>query len=260
MLPNHKTVIITGASAGIGAATARCFAKAGANLVLAARDAQRLEELRRSLPGRHMAVPTDVGNADDVQRLVAQAAAAFGSVDIVISNAGVGLVAPLATQRAEDLQQAIAVNVLGSVFLAQAALPHMHHQGRGQLIFVSSVVGLRALPYLGGYAATKAALDRLSESLRVELRGTGIAVTLFRPGTTATGFSQRRLGSGHERRLRTTRAASPDQVAQALLRAAIREPRVAYVQPMDQLIAWAGVLFPGLTDWMLARNFAWEEA
>lgn len=260
MHPKHKTVIITGASAGIGAATARCFAQAGANLVLAARDTQRLEELRRSLPGRHMAVPTDVSNAEAVQALVAQAAAAFDSVDIVISNAGLGLAAPVATLRPEDVRQAMDVNLMGSLFLTQAALPHMRRIGRGQLMFVSSVVGLRALPYLGGYAASKAALDRLTEALRVELHGSGIAVTLFRPGNTATGFSQRRLGTGHERRLRNTRAARPEQVAQALLRAAIREPRVAYVQTADQLLTWVGLLFPGLTDWMLGRSFRWEDS
>lgn len=259
MHPKNKTVIITGASAGIGAATARCFAEAGANTVLAARDAKRLEEIRRSLPGRHMAVPTDVSNVEAVQTLVAQATAAFGSVDIVISNAGVGLAAPVASMRAEDLRQALEVNLLASLFLTQATLPHMQSQGHGQLIFVSSVVGLRALPYLGGYAASKAALDRLTESLRVELRGTGIAVTLFRPGSTATGFSQRRLGSGHERRHSNARAASPETVARAILKAAIHEPRVAYTSLGDKMLAWAGVLLPGLSDWLLARSFDWDE-
>ncbi|HEU5089893.1 MAG TPA: SDR family NAD(P)-dependent oxidoreductase, partial [Roseiflexaceae bacterium] len=134
-----KTVIVTGASAGIGAATARAFAEAQANVVLAARNAERLESVRRSLPGRHLAVPTDVTDAAQVERLVAQAVAAFGRIDIVVSNAGVGLAAPVAELRDDDLLEALRVNVLGPLALTRAALPHMQRLGRGQLMFVSSV-------------------------------------------------------------------------------------------------------------------------
>jgi short-subunit dehydrogenase len=151
------------------------------------------------------------------------------------------------------------VNLVGPVVLAPAALPHRRRRGRGQLIFVSSVVGLRALPYLGGYAAAKAALDRLSEALRVELRGSGVAVTLVRPGTTDTGFSTRRLGAGHERRSTGGRGVPPERVAAAILRAARREPRVAYVSWRERLTVLVGVLAPGLTDRILAKTFTWEE-
>lgn len=252
-----KTVIITGASAGIGAATARAFARAGARTVLAARDAARLEALRRELPGQHLAVATDVTQRAQIEALVAQAVAAFGRLDVVVSNAGVGLAGPVAELRPDDLEQALAVNLFGPLALAQASLPSLQRQG-GRLIFVSSVVGLRALPYLGGYAAAKAALDRLTESLRVELRGTGVSVTLVRPGTTRTSFSSHRLGHGRERRSAGTRAATPEQVAEAIVRAARRGPRIAYVTRIDQLVAWAGLLLPGLTDRLLARSFAWD--
>jgi short-subunit dehydrogenase len=258
MDPSGKTVIITGASAGIGAATAQACAAAGAHVVLAARDATRLETVRRSLPGRHLAVVTDMSERAQVAALVAQAHAVFGSIDIVISNAGVGLAAPVGDMQASDLEAALGVNLFGPLALAQIALAHMRRQGRGQLIFVSSVVGLRALPFLGGYAASKAALDRLTESLRVELLGSGIAVTLVRPGSTRTGFSGHRLGRGHERRRTPTRAATPEQVARAIIRAARDEPRVAYVSTRDKLIAWAGVLLPSLADRLLARSFAWQ--
>jgi short-subunit dehydrogenase len=134
----------------------------------------------------------------------------------------------------------------------------MRRRGQGQLIYVSSVVGLRALPYLGGYAAAKAALDRLTEALRVELRRSGIAVTLLRPGTTRTGFADHRLGSGRERRRVSARAATPEQVARALVRAAVREPRVAYVSWADRLRVLTSLLVPSLADWMLGRAFEWE--
>jgi short-subunit dehydrogenase len=259
MHPAGKTVIITGASAGIGAATARAFAAGGANLVLAARDEARLAAVAGDLGGRALIVPTDVADRGAVEQLVAKTAAAFGGVDIVINNAGVGLAAPVAELRGADLEQAMKVDLFGPLALTQAALPHMRRRGRGQLIYVSSVVGLRALPYLGGYAAAKAALDRLTESLRVEQRGFGIAVTLVRPGTTRTGFSQRRLGSGREWRRLNARAATPEQVARVILKAAVREPRVAYVSLADRLTVGLSLLAPRLADWMLGRTFRWEE-
>jgi len=258
MNPIGRSIIITGASSGIGAATARAFAAAGARVALAARDAARLEQVARGLPGQPLVVPTDVTDDAAVAVLVERTVAAFGGVDIVINNAGVGLAAPVAELPAEDLRRALAVDLFGPLALTQAALPHMRRRGRGQLIYVSSVVGLRALPYLGGYAAAKAALDRLTESLRVELRGSGIAVTLVRPGTTRTEFSAHRLGSGRERRRVNSRGAMPEQVAQAILRAANREPRVAYVARADRLIVGFSLLAPRLTDWLLGRSFQWD--
>jgi len=259
MHPNGKIVIITGASSGIGAATARIFAAAGARVVLAARDEARLQTVARDLPGQPLIVPTDVANQADIERLVAATAAACGEIDLVINNAGVGLAAPVAMLSRDDFERALAVDLFGPLALTQAALPYLRRRGRGQLIFISSVVGLRALPYLGGYAAAKAALDRLTESLRVELHGSGVAVTLVRPGTTRTGFRDNRLGSGRERRHVNARAATPEQVAQAILRAAIREPRVQYVTLADRLRISLSLFAPKLTDWMLGRAFSWEE-
>jgi serine 3-dehydrogenase (NADP+) len=257
--PKDKVVIITGASSGIGAAAAQAFADAGARVVLAARDTARLEALARALPGSALAVPTDVTDRAAVDALVARTVAEFGGVDIVVNNAGVGLAAPVAEIAIADFERALAVDLFGPLALTQAALPYMRQRGRGQLIFVSSVVGLRALPYLGGYAAAKAALDRLTESLRVELRGSGVAVTLVRPGATRTGFAEHRLGSGHERRRVSTRAATPEQVALAIVRAARRETRIAYVAWADRLRVLVSLLAPGLTDWTLAQAFSWEK-
>ncbi len=258
MDPSGKIVIITGASAGIGAATARIFAAAGARVVLAARDSARLEEVACDLPGA-LVIPTDMANEHAIENLVARVGETFGGIDILISNAGVGLASPIATLKASDLRQVFEVNLLGPLALTQAVLPYMQRQGRGQLIYISSVVGLRALPYLGGYAASKAALDRLTESLRVELRGSRIAVTLVRPGTTRTEFSQKRLGHGHERRRISPRGVAPEQVAAAILHAARREPRIAYVTWGDRLATWMSLIAPGIADRILARAFSWEE-
>lgn len=258
MHPNGKIVMITGASAGIGAATARAFAHAGARLILAARNADQLQVLAHTLPGKPLVIPTDMGDPAAIQQLVAQTTTAFGTIDIIVQNAGVGLAAPVADIDPAALQQILAVNLLGPIALTRAALPYLRHGG-GQIIFISSVVGLRALPYLGGYAATKAGLDRITEALRVELRGKGVAVTLVRPGTTRTDFTEHRIGPGRERRQMQVRAVTPEQVAQAIVWAAIREPRVAYVSVWDRLAMMASLLTPRLTDWLLARSFSWEQ-
>jgi short-subunit dehydrogenase len=258
MHPADKTVIITGASSGIGAATARAFAAAGANVVLAARDEAKLAAVAGTLAGGALIVPTDVSDHSAIKRLVSETVTTFGGVDIVINNAGVGLAAPVAEISVNDFEQALAVDLFGPLALTQAALPHMRRDG-GQLIYVSSVVGLRALPYLGGYAAAKAALDRLTEALRVELRDSGITVTLVRPGSTRTGFSENRLGSGREQRRVKARATTPEHVARAILKAAVREPRVAYVSLTDRLTLAFSLLAPQLTDWMLGRAFKWRE-
>jgi NAD(P)-dependent dehydrogenase (short-subunit alcohol dehydrogenase family) len=163
-----RTALVTGANRGIGLEVCRQLLALDHRVVLAARDEARLEEVARGLAGRGLAIPTDVTDGAAVGALVERTAAALGRVDIVINNAGVGLAAPVADLSFEDFQRVLSVDLFGPLALTQAALPHMRRRGRGQLIYVSSVVGLRALPYLGGYAAAKAALDRLSAVLAAE--------------------------------------------------------------------------------------------
>jgi short-subunit dehydrogenase len=260
MDPHGRVVIITGASAGIGAATARAFAAAGARVVLAARSLEPLQELAVELGGDAVAAPADIGEPDQCRALVAQALESFGRLDIVINNAGVGLAGPVAELAAEDVERALAVDLLGPLHLIQAALPTMRAQGSGQIINVSTVLAAQPLPYLGGYAAAKAALERLSEALRMELAGSGVAVTVVRPGTTRTGFSANRLGAGRERRLLASKGVPPEAVARAILKAARREPRRAYVGLGDQLAIWASALFPAVVERVLSRTIAWEDA
>ncbi len=257
MDPRDKVVILTGASAGIGAATARLFAGAGARLALAARSREPLERLAAALPGAPLAVPTDVADPAACAALVAAAAARFGRVDILINNAGVGLAGPVAALDPADLARALAVDLLGPLHLMQAALPQM--AGRGQIINVSTVLAAQPLPYLGGYAAAKAALERLSEALRMELRGAGVAVSVVRPGTTRTAFSANRLGAGAERRRLAPRGVPPEAVARAILRAAHREPRLAYVSAGDRLGVILARLLPGVVEGALGRAISWEK-
>lgn len=258
MDPRNRVVIITGASSGIGAATARCFAAAGARLVLAARSAEALAQLAATLP-QAIAVPADVADPSACHRLVEQAVAAYGQVDILINNAGIGLTGPVTSLARADLERVLAVDLLGPIWLTQAVVPVMRAAGRGQIINVSSVLAVQPLPYLGGYAAAKAALEQISNALRIELHGSGIVVTVVRPGTTRTDFNQRRLGSGRERRRIAPPGVPPEAVARAILRAARTEPRLAYVSWIDRLALLVGRLAPGLVEAVLARAFGWEE-
>jgi short-subunit dehydrogenase len=257
MDPRGKVVILTGASAGIGAATARRFAAAGARLALAARSREGLERLAAALPGEHLVAPADVADPAACEALVEATAARFGRVDLLINNAGVGLSSPASQLSRADLEQALAVNLYGPLRLTQAVLPKMG--GRGQIIMVSTVLAAQTLPYLGGYAASKAALERLSEALRMELRGTGVTVSVVRPGTTETDFKAHRLGGGGERRRVRPKGVPPEAVAETILRAARREPRLAYVTAGDRLGVILSRLLPGLVERVLSRAITWEQ-
>jgi short-subunit dehydrogenase len=256
MDPRGRSVIITGASSGIGAAAAHTFAAAGARLILSGRDHPRLEAIAAATGA--IAIAGDLTAPGAAAALVEAANAHYGRIDLIIANAGVGLAAPVLATDSDALHTVLATNLMAPLALIQAAAPTMQRQRRGQCILVSSVVGWRALPWAGAYAASKAALDRMSEALRVELADSGIAITLVRPGTTATPFHQRRPGAQAERRERMPAGVAPAIVAHTLLRAARTEPRVAYVGWRDQLLVLAALLAPRITDRMLAQRVRWQ--
>jgi len=187
--------IVTGASSGIGAATARALADRGAPVVLAARRAERLEALARELPDA-VAVPTDVTDQAQLTRLVAAALDAYGRIDVLVNDAGQGLHVPVAELERDDLRAVFDLNVVAPVMAMQAVLPTMLAEERGVIVNVSSATSLRVIPGVGGYAATKAALNMVSDVARLELAPKGIAVSVVYPSVTATEFHQRlRAGS-----------------------------------------------------------------
>jgi len=258
MEPRGATVIITGASSGIGAATSRAFAAAGADVVLVARSQDKLHQLAATLPGNPLVYPADITNTEETRTLIDHVLHKRETIDILINNAGIGVIGPVETLSAHDLQQTFAVNLYGTLFAIQAVIPSMRARKRGHIINVSSVVGMHALPYAGGYAASKAALDRLTEAVRMELQGSGIAVTLVRPGTTQTTFSEKRLGQGREIRRFVPAGVSSETVAQTIVRAAKREPHTAYVTLRDQLQVLLATLLPTPVEYILKRAFHWE--
>jgi short-subunit dehydrogenase len=258
MDPTGKTVIITGASSGIGAAAAQAFAAAGADVVLVARSRDKLEQIANTLPGKPLVIPADVSHANECHHIIEQVVAQRGRVDILVNNAGVGIDSPVLLLEQAAMQQVFAVNLFAPLHLTQAVAPVMQAQGKGQIINVSSVVGHHTLPYAGGYAASKAALDRLTEAMRMELDPKIIAVTLVRPGTTRTSFGKKQLGNGQQVRRFVPGGVSPATVAQTLIQAAHREPRTAYVSLRDKLQVMLVYLIPGLVASFLRKTFRWE--
>lgn len=220
---NQAVMIVTGASSGIGAATARAAAAAGARLVLAARRAERLRELAEQLPDA-IAVPCDVTDHAQLRAVAAAALEAYGRIDVLVNNAGQGLHTPLEDVDPEDFRAILDLNVVAPLAAMQAVLPAMRSQGAGSIVNVSSGTTLRVLPGAGAYAASKAALNMLSAVARVEFAEAGIAVSTVYPFVTATEFhAALRAGSGPVEPSgeapvrRGPRAQRPEQVAEVIL-------------------------------------------
>lgn len=253
----ERTVIVTGASSGIGRETAREFARAGSNVVLASRKGAALESLAGELgglPGRRLAVPTDVRDEGAVRSMVARAVEEFGRVDVLVNNAGVGLDATIAQGSIENMRYVMDVNFFGAIHCIQAVVPHMKERGGGCIVNVSSVAGRIAMPYSGLYSATKAALNAITDALRMEVEEFGINVIAIYPGFTETSFRENVI---REMELpppsRLLRAAPASAVARTIVRAVRQGAREAYVTPADAAAVAVRNVSPRLVEWGMRR-------
>ncbi len=249
-----KVALVTGASSGIGEATARALAGRGAAVVLAARAEERLRFLEREVlaaGGRALAVKTDVADKDSARGAVERTVEEFGALDVLVNNAGLGLSGRVSELRSEDLRYVFDVNLLGPLNCVQAALPHMGRGGR--IINVSSVVGKRAIPKVGGYCATKFALNALSDALRVEVADRGITVTSIYPGTTRTAFRENSRRTKDEKRGWRPGGVTTEKVAEKIAATAESGGRDVYVTLPDRLFVAGATLTPGLFDRVLRR-------
>lgn len=259
MTPMHlrgRTAAITGASSGIGLACAEQLARAGMNVVLGARRTDLLDAAVariRAGGGQAESVTMDVTREADVLRLVVRAREAFGTLDLMVCNAGFGYYGSVEKTPPDVMQRMMDVNFLGTYFGTRAALPVFRAQQRGHLIVVSSIVGQRGIAQMSGYSATKAAQVGFAESLRAEFAGTGIHVSVVYPISTETEFRHAmKRDYGH-----TVGGLGPkqrvDDVARAIVACARRPRAEVYPHRLSKLLAIANAVAPALTDRFVRR-------
>jgi short-subunit dehydrogenase len=251
-----RVAAITGASAGIGLACARALAARGVAVALGARRADRLRDAVAAIEadgGRAAAVEGDVTIEADVERLVARARERYGRLDVMICNAGFGFYGRVEDTPADVMRRMMDVNFLGSYFGARAALPVFRAQGRGHLLFVSSIVGRRGIAAMSAYSATKAAQIGFAESLRAEFAGTPIHVSVVFPVSTETEFRQAmQRDFGHAVRGLGPRQ-SADDVARAVV-ACVERPRPeVYPYGRAKLLSIMSVVAPAAADRFVGR-------
>lgn len=242
-------VLVTGASSGIGAATAVAFARKHARLALCARRLDRLqavaERCRQAGAAEVVIRKVDVSRAADARAFVATGLQHFDGVDVLVNNAGLGWRGRMVDMPEEQVRALLETNLHGVIWTTQAVLPHMLEANSGVIINVASVVGFRATPYSTVYSASKHAVAGLSHALRGELSGTGVKVSVVYPGTTATEFFRGEKTGG-------VITHSADWVAAAVVRTA-RWPRRDVIIAPYRVVQLAEPVFGGLLDHVLGE-------
>jgi len=256
----NETILITGASSGIGEAAATLLAKEGYRIVLSARRFDRLQEIANKIinqGGIAFPVRTDLLCRQDITNLVSSALVEFGSIDVLFNNAGVGRMGWLEElDPILDIEQQLNINLLSMIHMTQAVLPHMIERGRGKIINMASMAGLVATPTYTIYAASKFGVRGFSEALRREVSLHGISVSVLYPGGVDNEFSKK------ARITRKTRITTPsrlrlkdEDVAQAVL-SLVRRPRRSLIIPWQlRMAAWGNLWVGGFFDWIMDRYF-----
>jgi short-subunit dehydrogenase len=247
-------VLITGASSGIGRATAFEFAAKGAKLILTSRRFECLnelaEEIKQAFPHIPipLVIPADLTKTKEVKSLIERSVDHFGGIDILINNAGFGVYGDTERTTVEEFRLVMEVNFLGAVRCMLEVLPIMKRKDKGLIINVASVTAKHGVPYLGAYSASKAALVALSQSLRAELVDSHISIMIVYPGYTQTDFfkKEKKLGGAHRPPEPYT---SPQKVAKAIVRASQREKRDLFLSMEGKALT----LFKNLMPWLVER-------
>ena len=261
-----KVVVVTGASSGIGEATARQFGREGAKVVLAARRVDRLESLAQEINAmgtgaETLVVQADLSKLEDIQALINQTLNKFGRIDVLVNNAGFGRLDWLENlDPKKDIQSQFDVNVLGVIQTTRQALPIMIKQRSGHIINMCSMAGLVATPTYTIYASCKHAVHGFSEALRREVKPWGIDVSMIYPGGVKTEFGE------HAGIKRKTKASTPkfmllsaDDVGSAVVEL-VRRPRAMWILPwLWSVTAFLNKLFPSFVDYTTINRFTIPE-
>lgn len=248
--PMNMVAFVTGASSGIGAGLAKRYGASGYAVGLAARRVDRLEEVAqeiRAAGGRALVCPCDVGDREAVHTAVRATVDAFGPIDLLVANAGVSELTPARGLDGAQVARLTDVNFLGAVYAAEEVLPSMLKRDAGRLVALGSVAGYGGIPGTAAYSATKGALHNFFESLRLDLRGTGVSVTVITPGYVKTELTQK------------NRHPMPflmelDDALDLMVRAIDGRKRLLlFPRPLSTLVWLAQVFPPVLYDWMASK-------
>ena len=243
----NKVAIVTGASSGIGRATALALAAQGVKVALASRQTQVLTQLAgeiQAMGQEALVVTTDVSQQAQVNTMVESVLQFWGYIDILVSNAGQYIRSPISQMTIAELNQSLAVNFYGGVYGVQAVVPHMLSHNSGHILLVSSMDGKIALPTDAPYVCAKFALNGFSATLRQELSRSGISVTLVLPGRVDTLMIKDLKVPWISAKI------PPDKVAKEIIRA-IHHPRAEVILPTQTiLLYYISVFAPGLSDWL----------
>ena len=251
-MSSHRTVVITGASTGIGRAAALEFARLGDRVVIAARRTDRLENVAREcrdLGAECLAVATDVTRREECIRLIKAA----GTVDVLVNDAGFGIFDAIENAKPEDLESMMRTNYFGTVWCTQAVLPQMLARRAGTIVNVASIAGIMGYARMGGYCATKFAMIGFTEALRDEVLDRGVRVALVCPGTTASDFFERAERGRMPGASKLIPDLQPARVARAIVTAA-DDGRYRRILPLGaKLYMRLKELFPRLAHLLMRR-------
>ena len=260
-----KTVIITGASSGIGKAIAYRFAQEGANLVLASRQYVTLCEIAQDIETKFgvkaIAVATDVSKEEYCAQLIAEAIRVFKRIDVLVNNAGISMRALVQDVEVSVLKEVMEINFWGTVYCTKFALPELI-KSKGSIIGVSSIAGYKGLPGRSGYSASKFAMQGFLESVRIENIHKGVHVMIACPGFTATNIrNSARAKDGSiqgESPKDENEMMSPEEVANHILSALIHKKHQLILTFQGKAIVWTGKVFSRLLDKIIFKHFAKE--
>jgi NAD(P)-dependent dehydrogenase (short-subunit alcohol dehydrogenase family) len=250
-----KRVILTGASGGIGRATAAALAAAGCRLALGARNRAALEEVADGLAGSgHVVVPTDLTSPDDRRRLVGTAVSEFGGLDVLVNNAGIGSWGHFASSTEEIARRIMEVNFFGPVELTRLAVPHLENGNQPCVVNVTSMCGRKGMPAWPEYSASKFALVGMCEAWRGEFARFGVETITIVPVMTDSGFDMNWIRVDGMAALRFQEGMKPEDVAAGIVRAIRTNTTELVLGSEARRLLRFNRYFPRLTNWLIARK------